>query len=110
MPATTQRPTRRKAATAVVQPLPNPQLELNQGKLFWLACYFIDLNKADVLKQVGDEMYRRNRSSDVTSALSAGQNALLNEAKQSLRYALGDGVLLFAHPTTTIFNNQVVAQ
>ena len=108
MQTSTRRATRR-TAPAAAKPLPYPDLEANEGKLFWLAAYFIDLNKAEALGRVAMEMHRRHRDELTTLALTSGQYALRDEAANALQYAVKGGLLPFAHSETTVFDRQVAA-
>lgn len=99
----------KRTKPAAPAPLPFPTLEQHKGKLFWLAAYFIDLSKAETLGQVADEMHRRRRSGIVTLSLASGRHALEEESRQSLQHAIKNGLLPFAHPTTTVFDQQVAA-
>lgn len=106
--STTQRAIKR-TAPAAAKPLPYPDLEANEGKLFWLAAYFIDLNKAEALSRVAMEMHRRHRDELTKLALASGECALKGDAANALQYAVKGGLLPFAHSETTVFDRQVAA-
>lgn len=100
--------TKRKAPAAT-RPLPYPDLEANEGKLFWLGVYFRDLAELEALQGLVIEMHRRHRSQVVCTALYSAQHANRDSTKMALGYVVSEGLLLFAHPTTTVFDSQVVS-
>jgi hypothetical protein len=102
--------TTRRAAPAAAKPLPYPDLETNEGKLFWLAAYFIDLNKAEAIGRVVVEMYRRHRDELTKLALTSAQLALKDRVADSLQCVIRAGLLPFAHPETRVFGIPVVVR
>lgn len=83
--------------------MPYPDLEKNDGKLFWLAAYFQDLNHVLALRRVYTEMHRRGREEMILCGVSAAIGRLTDEANRSLVYVIKNGLLPFAHEGTTVF-------
>lgn len=90
--------------------LPYPDVTDPTGKLDWLIHYFHDLAKLQAINDLVVEMSKRKRGCVVLYALYEARRHLTNETKQSLAYAVKDGLLPFAHTGTTVLAYLEVSQ
>lgn len=90
--------------------LPYPELPDNSGdKAFWLAVYLRDQAELAQLQQLTQtkEFWRKNPA--LQHAIYGAINHQRDEIRLSLGYTLQNGLLPFAHASTTFFDQQVAA-
>ena len=99
-------PGTRRAAPAVNRKPVYPDLPSIDHRLFWLAAYLRGIAEADALDALHTEAIRRKRSRVTSYALCGAHFAAKDKAKTTAEHTRGDGLILFAHPATTIFSQQ----
>ena len=90
--------------------LPYPELPDNSDdKAFWLAAYLRDQAELAQLQQLTQtkEFCRKNLA--LQHAIYGAINHQRNDIRLSLGYTLQNGLLPFAHASTTYFDQQVAA-
>ena len=76
----------------------------SQKKLFWLVCFFQKTARLEELKKATKKVWEARRlNTPLGEALWVAQQDLVKTLEKETKFVVEDGLLLFAHQDTTVF-------